>query len=294
MTVSDRDANCYRVSSACSWYVLEVPDGNYNVAAVQAALEHSRNHVGQPIFINITTVIGIGTSLAGTAKAHHAAFGQADIEKCKQLWGFDLTQTHFVPEDVREDWSHIRIKGEKLMTEWEDLLQRYAHMYPELAKEFHKRSCGKFDPKWKQALRDFQVEKKNLPTRQSSAQVYDMLYERLPLFAGSADLSEPNFTLRVAKKAFGVPRSDAENLSFTGRYVHYGAREFGMIAIANGIAAFARKAFIPITATFAMFQLYGGAAIRMSALNKLQVIHIGTHDSIAEGACGPTHQVCDS
>lgn len=114
----------------------------------------------------------------------------------------------------------------------------------------------------------------------------------MPLIGGSADLADPNHTLKVPKEVFGAPEDGVANLSFTGRYVHYGTREHGMFAVSNGIAAYAPRSFIPITATFSMFQLYGAAAIRMSALNCLQVIHIGTHDSIAEGACGPTHQVC--
>ncbi|KAI4209355.1 MAG: hypothetical protein LQ351_007718 [Letrouitia transgressa] len=275
---------------ACGFYVMEIPDGNSNVAAIRTALEHARNHVGQPKFLNITTVIGYGTTVAGTCKAHQMAFGQADINKCKDLWEFDSKTTHYVPEDVRQDWSHLRRKGPGLVSEWKQTLRQYAEKYPELALELRARIRGDLGRKWKQDLSAFEVSQKALPVRQASAQVYDSLWDNIPLFGGSADLSEPNFMIKVPKQAFGSHQPGVNNVSFTGRYVHYGTREHAMMAIANGMAAYAPRAFVPITATFSMFQLYGAAAIRMSALSKLQVVHIGTHDSIAEGACGPTHQ----
>lgn len=279
------------VNRSCGFYVMEIPDGNSNVAAVRTALEHARNHIGQPKFLNITTTIGFGTAVAGTSKAHQMAFGQVNIDKCKELWGFDAKTTHFVPEDVRQDWTDVPRQGQKLMSQWKQKLARYAEKYPDLAQQFQARVNGDLGQKWRQDLDAFKVSSKNLPVRQSSAQVYDTLWKIVPFFGGSADLSEPNFMIKEPKHVFGPPRQGVENVSFTGRYVHYGTREHAMMAIANGMAAYAPQAFVPITATFSMFQLYGASAIRMSALNKVQVIHIGTHDSIAEGACGPTHQV---
>ena len=91
------------VNRNCGSYVMEITDGNSNVAAVRMALEHARDHIGQPKFLNITTTIGFGTAVAGTSKAHQMAFGQGNIDKCKELWGFDTKTTHFVPEDVRQD-----------------------------------------------------------------------------------------------------------------------------------------------------------------------------------------------
>lgn len=276
---------------SCGFYVMEIPDGNSNVAAIRTALEHARNHTGQPKFLNITTAIGFGTVVAGTCKAHQMAFGYVDIDKCKALWGFDSKTTHFVPEDVRQDWADVPKQGQKLRSQWKQTLALYAEEYPELAQQFQARVHGDLGQQWRQTLDAFEVSSKSMPVRQASAQVYDTLWKIMPFFGGSADLSEPNFMLKEAKQVFGSPQTGVENVSFGGRYVHYGTREHAMMAIANGMAAYAPQAFVPITATFSMFQLYGASAIRMSALNKVQVIHIGTHDSIAEGACGPTHQV---
>lgn len=241
----------------------------------------------------MVTVIGFGTSISGTCKAHHTAYGNADIETCKESWGFDTAKTHFVPDDVRDDWKEIPNQGKKLVSDWGKMLERYADKYPELACSFQGRVNSGLDPQWKQQLIDFKIEKKDIPVRQASGQVFDHLWKKLPLIGGSADLADPNHTLKVAKEVFGAPDQDRPNVSFAGRYIHFGTREHAMFAVANGMAAYAPRAFIPVTATFSMFQLYGAAAIRMSALNHLQVIHIGSHDSIAEGACGPTHQVLE-
>ena len=229
--------------------------------------------------------------MAGTSKAHQMAFGDVDIDKCKTLWGFDTKTTHFVPEDVRQDWTQVPSRGQRLVSEWKQTLARYAECYPDLARELNMRIEGDLGRQWSHQLQTFEVSSKNLPVRQSSAQVYDALWKLVPFFGGSADLSDPNFMIKEPKTVFGPQRPGVKNVSFKGRYVHYGTREHAMMAIANGMAAYAPQAFVPITATFAMFQMYGASAIRMSALSKVQVIHIGTHDSVAEGACGPTHQV---
>lgn len=276
--------------NACGWYVLEIPDGNNNVHAICSAIEHAQDHVGQPIFINVRTVIGIGTTFAGTSKAHHKAFVHDNAASCKKLWNLDPEKKHRISHLTRDYWSEIPAKGKAIFRDWNKLLEQYDYQFPELAAEFRRRAQGEFHPSWKQSLLNLPVETKDMPIRESSANVYDHVWDTIPLFAGSADLSEPNFTLKKAKGVFGPARPGVQNASYEGRYFHYGTREHGMIAMANGIAAYSNRAYIPITATFAMFQAYGASALRMSALSKVQVIHISTHDSIAEGACGPTHQ----
>lgn len=203
----------------------------------------------------------------------------------------DVEKTHQIPQETKDYWSEVPRKGARAVHAWHKLLDKYAIEYPKLCEEYCNRAAGRFNVNWKQSLLEYRVPTSDIPIRQASADIYDHLWDTIPFFAGSADLSEPNFTLRKAKGAFGPPSLDNPKASFQGRYVHYGTREHGMIAMANGIAAYAERAFVPVTATFAMFQLYGGSALRMTALSKLQVIHIGTHDSISEGACGPTHQV---
>lgn len=285
---------------ACGWYVLDVFDGDYNVSAICAAISHAKNHRGSPTFINVRTTIGLQTSIAGTSKAHHTAFGSENVKNCKKAWSLDEEKSHYIPDDVREYWAEIRSRGTRLHDQWEESLEQYVAENPERSGELLRKTKGTVPVEWINTLENMQAPTNEIPTRQASGQVYDHLWNMLPLIAGSADLSEPNFMLKAAKSIFGAPESEKSSTAdkndisrFAGRYIHYGVREHGMMSIANGIAAYARRAFIPVTATFAMFQLYGAAGIRMSALAKLQVIHIGTHDSIAEGACGPTHQVSE-
>ncbi|KAF2175254.1 hypothetical protein K469DRAFT_765615 [Zopfia rhizophila CBS 207.26] len=276
---------------ACGWYVLEIPDGNTNVRAIMAALEHADGHIGQPIFININTVIGHGTSIAGTCKAHHTAFGHEDVKKCKVSWGYDPEATHIVPDEVRDYWSEIPRKGRLAREIWQRTIERYNARYPELADKLQSIINGNLDPGWKTQLLEYVPDQKKMPIRESSGIIFDMLWRKLPLFGGSADLSAPNFLLREPKEAFGFPSGEVHHQSYRGRYVHFGTREHGMAAYSpRSEHGEQGQAMIPITATFSMFQLYAAPAIRMSALMNLQVIHIGTHDSIAEGACGPTHQ----
>ncbi|KAI0395803.1 Transketolase, thiamine diphosphate binding domain-containing protein [Xylariaceae sp. FL0594] len=283
---------------ACGWYVMEIPDGNHNVDAIITALEHADKHVGQPVFININTTIGIGTAIAGTNKAHHAAFGHDSVKACKASWGYDPEQTHVVPDDVRQYWAEVGRKGRKARNEWESLRARYMERFPEARAAFEAVETGALDPTWKEMMMKLEPAKNKMPVRQSSGAVFDELWKKLPLMGGSADLSEPNFVLREPKQCFGPPDPAIAHQAYAGRYIHFGTREHGMAAIANGIAAYSprsehgdrQQAFIPVTATFSMFQLYAAPAIRMGALMSLKIIHIGTHDSIAEGACGPTHQ----
>lgn len=272
-----------------------------NVKAILTALERADNHVGQPTFINIKTTIGHGTAISGTCKAHHAAFGDAEVRKIKKSWGYDPEATHVIPDDIQRYWSEIPKKGKLARESWEHSIERYSVAYPKLSSKLRSLIDGKLSEDWRTQLAEYTPDPKNMPIRQSSSVIFDLLWKQLPFFGGSADLSEPNFMLREPKEAFGPALNvdNAHHQSYRGRYVHFGTREHGMAGIANGIAAYSPKdehgergqAFIPITATFAMFQLYAAPAIRMGALMNLQVIHIGTHDSIAEGACGPTHQV---
>ena len=147
------------VNRNCGFHVMEIPDGNGNVAAVRTALEHARNHIGQPKFLNISTIIGFGTAVAGTSKAHQMAFGEVNIYKCKELWGFDTKTTHFVPENVRQDWTYVLRRGQKLMSQWKQKLTRYAKKYPDLAQQFQARVNGDLGQKWRQDLDAFKVSR---------------------------------------------------------------------------------------------------------------------------------------
>ncbi|PLB50108.1 putative transketolase [Aspergillus steynii IBT 23096] len=274
---------------ACGWYIIDVFDGNHDVANIYTAITYAKQHRGSPVFINIRTTIGHGTDKAGTHKAHHTSFGGQTVDQCKRKWNLDPQQTHYVPQEVRTYWAEIPKRGKILYQQWERNLEKYQMACPERAEQLLLKVHGRLPSGWMRLLHEFQPPNHPIPIRQASGQIHDYLWDTVSFIAGSADLSEPNFMLKGGQQRFGSP-SHHDGMSYSGRYIHYGVREHAMMAIANGISAYSRGAFIPVTATFAMFQLYGAPAIRMSALARLPAIHIGTHDSIAEGACGPTHQ----
>ena len=276
---------------ACGWHVLEVPDGNYNASAIRRALEHAQDLTGQPIFLNIKTVIGLGTNRAGTAHAHENPFGPKDVARCKETWNLDPSKTHQVPEDVRSYWSEIPEKGRDYRHQWEQNLSRYEQEYPDLATSLQSRIRGDFNPSWKDSLAKYKPSSDRVSMLEASSAVYDLIWRSIPFFTGSADLLEYSGVTNPGGKAFGSRPSKSLDVGFASTYMYYGVREHGMMAIANGIAAYSSRAFLPVTSTLAAFQLYGAAALRMSAICGLQVIHIGTHDSIEDGALGPTHQV---
>ena len=279
------------LSSACGWHVLEVPDGNFNAAAVKRALEHAQDFTGQPVFLNIKTVIGLGTSRAGTHHAHENPFGLEDVAKCKEAWNLDPAKTHQIGEDVLQYWAQVPEQGKFYRRQWEQLLSSYEQQYPDLAKSLQSRIKGHFERSWKMSLASYEPSRDKISMLEASAAIYDYLWPMIPFFTGSADLLECSGVTNAEGTVFGSRETGKLYVNFASTYVHYGVREHGMIAIANGIAAYSKRAFLPVTSTLSAFQLYGAAALRMSALCELQVIHIGTHDSIEAGTFGPTHQV---
>lgn len=277
--------------SACGWHVLEVPDGNYNAAAISRALEHAQDFAGKPVFLNINTVIGLGTCKAGTCHAHENPFGPEDIVKCKETWNLDPTKTHDIPTDVSRDWSQVPKRGILYRQQWEKQLVEYEHEYPDLAESLRSKIRGDLGTSWENALRAYKLRQENISLMEASAAIYNSLWPTLPFFSGSADLLEYSGFTNVEGRVFGSKLIKGMAVDFASTYVHFGIREHGMLAVANGIAAYSKRAYLPVTSTLSAFQLYGAAALRMSAICGLQGIHLATFDSIEDGALGPTHQV---
>ncbi|KAL3417058.1 dihydroxyacetone synthase [Phlyctema vagabunda] len=271
---------------SCGWHVLEVADGSYDVQAVLSALCFAGSLKGKPVFINIRTVIGLGTSNAGTYKAHHGAFDPESVALSKRLAGQDPLITHQIPAESL-DYFRERIQhGQKLECEWEDQLQRYRATHPDLANEFQKRRTGDNGDEWLKLLQTLDSRAfSGQATRDVNGSIIENMWRLHPaLFVGGADLINSN----------KVPYQDSEvfhpSVGYKGRYLRYGIREHAMAAISNGIAAYNPRTFLPITATFFMFFLYAAPGVRMGALCHLPVIHVATHDSFAEGQNGQTHQ----
>ncbi|KAK5692324.1 hypothetical protein LTR17_025374 [Elasticomyces elasticus] len=269
---------------ACGWHVLDVSDGSHDVSAIVSALDYARN-VKAPIFVNICTTIGVGTSTAGTAKAHHGAFDAESVAQSKHAAGLDPDQTYAIPPHALSYFRERKLHGEEQEAAWSALLAAYSKAHPESYSNFLGRQLGHVPSRVFEVLDSFDCSKMgSLATRESNGVIMETIWNICDaLCGGGADLANSNKIYQASTDVF-LPGN------FAGRYVRYGIREHAMASISNGIAAYHPGTFIPITATFLMFYLYAAPGVRMGALSGLQAIHFATHDSFAEGQNGPTHQ----
>ena len=264
--------------AAAGWAVRRV-DGHdpEAVAAALSAATRSR----KPSLIACRTIIGFGApTKAGTAGSHGAALGAAEAAGAKQLLGW-TAPPFTVPDDLSAKW---RAAGERSTSTRRAWAKRLAKS--NLRPEFERAMSGRLPDNWNDAVAAMKAgiaeSKPKLATRQSSQKVLETLVPLTPeLVGGSADLTGSNLTL-VKGQAIVTPDN------FAGQYIHYGIREHGMGAAANGMAL--HGGIIPYTGTFFVFTDYMRPAIRLGALMKQRVIHVMTHDSIGLGEDGPTHQ----
>ncbi|HUF39072.1 MAG TPA: transketolase [Anaerolineales bacterium] len=267
--------------NAYGWQTLQVPDGN-DLEAVDAAIEAAKADP-RPSLIVCRTVIGFGLpTRAGTAAAHGEPPGEAELDGAKRDAGWPLEPRFLVPDDVRDHFNSAVDRGGKLEADWQESLGAYREAFPELGAEFRRRMYGELPDGWGEGLVEFPADKKGNATRNASGAVLNELAGRLPeLMGGSADLTGSNKTWLKGEPPFS-------KLHPEGRNFHFGVREHGMGAIANGMAV--HGGLIPYVATFLVFSDYMRPAIRLSALSGYPVIWVFTHDSIGLGEDGPTHQ----
>ncbi|KAI1312476.1 Transketolase, thiamine diphosphate binding domain-containing protein [Xylaria venustula] len=271
---------------ATGWHVLDIADANYDVDAVVSTLNYAKTLKGKPVFINARTIIGIGTAVAGTFKAHHGAFDKESIALSKRLAGQDPSTTHAIPPNALDYFRECKTRGEQLESTWDSLIQEYETAHPVLAADFAKAIRGDYGTEWRDILASIDsAQFVGKATRETNGTLIEKIWPEYPaMCGGGADLVNSN----------KVSYSDADvfhpTVSYSGRYIRYGIREHAMAAISNGLAAYNPGTFIPITATFLMFYLYAAPGVRMGALSHLPVVHFATHDSFAEGQNGPTHQ----
>ena len=277
---------------ATGWNVITVEDGCYDVEGLVDALQCARQS-DQPTFINVHTVIGLDSAVAGKAEAHGAAFGAKDVATMKQKYGFSPEEHFVVPSEVRDFFAELPSRGDRLVSRWKELVEEYSKDYPALAAGFDKRRSGTLPLDWESYVPNV-FPSKPTATRASSGLVFNPLAEKIDNFiVGTADLTPSVNMAWKSKEDFqrpGLQTVCGITGSYAGRYIHYGVREHAMAAISNGLAAYHPGAIIPVTSSFFMFYLYAAPAVRMGALQELQVIHAATHDSIGMGEDGPTHQ----
>ncbi|KAF2090192.1 dihydroxyacetone synthase [Saccharata proteae CBS 121410] len=278
---------------ACGWHVIDIQDGCFDIDGICKALKTAKESQDKPTFINIRTIIGIGSAVAGDAVAHGVALGADNVVAMKKLYGFNPNESLVVSDTVRRFFQECPPRGEKYVDEWNQLVGAYSREHPELAAEFQLRVKGQLPNDW-QSLIPTEFPQKPTASRASSGMVFNPIAEKAKNFmVGTADLSPSVNMIWKGKRDFQNPDLKTAcgiNGDYSGRYIHYGIREHAMAAIANGMAAFAPNCVIPVTSSFFMFYLYAAPAVRMGALQHLQVIHAATHDSIGMGEDGPTHQ----
>jgi transketolase len=266
--------------SAAGWNTAAI-DG-HDTAAVTLALDRARES-DRPSLIACRTTIAFGApTKAGTAAAHGAALGAAEIEGARARLGWS-EPPFAIPADVAARWRQAGARGAEASHAWDRRLEAAPAA---IRAEFERRMAGELPPAVAAALAGvkakFAAEAPKTATRQASGFVLDALAPALPdLIGGSADLTGSNNTKAKGQKV--VTRSD-----FSGSYIHYGVREHGMAAAMNGLAV--HGGVIPYGGTFLVFSDYCRPAIRLSALIGLRVIYVMTHDSIGLGEDGPTHQ----
>lgn len=271
---------------ACGWHVLEVADGNHDVQALVVTFQYAKTLRNKPVFVNVKTTIGVGTTVAGTAKAHHGKFDEESVLKSKNLAGQDPSTTHQIPDSALEFFRERKTHGKEIQQEWNQRLQRYESKFPELANDFADRRAGTLRSEYSTALKEIDSSKfKGQATRDVNGALVEKVWPICgAMCGGGADLVNSNKVYYAENDVFHPLTS------YAGRYIRYGIREHAMASISNGLAAYNPGTFLPITATFFMFYLYAAPGVRMGALSHLQVIHFATHDSFAEGQNGPTHQ----
>lgn len=278
LNVSYSDNAQLRAQSA-NWQYLRVEDGN-DIAEITKALDLAKQDSTRPTLIEIRTIIGYGSpKVAGTNKAHGNPLGLDEAKATKEFYGWQHDE-FTVPEEVQDHFENLKLLGQAKEAEWNQLFASYMTAYPELGLELENAMKGKVLIEASDIL-TFD-DSKTISTRVASGNAINHFMKRVPsLFGGSADLSHSTMTDINDEKIFGVE-------SYEGRNVYFGVREHAMGAAGNGMAL--HGGVIPFVSTFFVFSDYLRPSIRLAALQQLPVIYVFTHDSIAVGEDGPTHE----
>lgn len=267
--------------AAYNWHVLNVEDGN-NVDALTSAIEAARLETDRPSLIVVRTTIGFGSpNKQGTASIHGSPLGPDEVVLTKRNLGWPEDQDFHVPQDVASHMGEAVDEGKKAEDTWNALFQQYAEAHPELAEQFNKWMNGELPSGWETELPVFEAGSK-LATRASSHKVINAIASNMAnLVGGSADLTGSNKT--------GIDGStDFQRETPEGAYFRFGVREHGMGSICNGMIL--HGGVRPFCGTFLIFSDYMRPAVRLSALMRVPVVYVFTHDSIGQGEDGPTHQ----
>ena len=265
------------------WQTICV-DG-HNIEEIDKAIVDAKNEKNKPTMIFCKTIIGFGSpNKSGTADVHGAALGEEEVLKTREAlnWDHDAFK---VPQEAYDFWDSTK-KGSELNLDWDNLIKTYDKKYPDKSAELKRRIKGDLPDDFENSFKTFlsECDSNNTPmaTRKCSKACLDFFVKELPeLIGGSADLTPSNNTFSSSSSTFS-------NENPSGNHINYGVREFGMSAIMNGMVL--HGGIKPYGATFLVFTDYARNAVRLSALMGIPSIFVYTHDSVALGEDGPTHQ----
>jgi len=267
---------------AYGWQVIRVEDGN-NLDEITAAIQKAQEELSKPTLIEVKTTIGYGSpNKSGKSKSHGEPLGKEETVLTKQAYAWGYENAFHVPEEVYAHFNKVIVEaGAKKEAEWNATFAKYEEKYPELAAQLKNAIEGNITVDLETALPKYEVGKK-IATRSSSGEAINAIANVLPsFFGGSADLAGSNKTYMNGK-------GDFTRESYDGRNIWFGVREFAMGAALNGMAL--HGGVHAFGATFFVFSDYLKPAIRLAALMNLPVTYVFTHDSIAVGEDGPTHE----
>jgi len=265
---------------AYNWQVIRVEDGT-DIDSISKAIAAAKAETSKPTLIEVKTVIGFGSpNKSGKSASHGAPLGEAEIKLTKASYVWDHEE-FYVPDQVKELFEErIEKRGADTEEKWNEMMEKYASAHPELHQELVRAIANELPNDWESELPTYDLTSKKA-TRQTSGEVLNALAKKVPtLFGGSADLAGSNNTLLKGEADFDIDPS--------GRNIWFGVREFAMAAAVNGMAL--HGGVIPYGATFFVFSDYLRPAVRLAALMGLPSIFVLTHDSIAVGEDGPTHE----
>jgi transketolase len=281
---------------AYGWHTQRVADGN-DLAAVAAAITAAQSVTDKPSLILVRNHIGFGSPAKhDTFHAHGNPLGKEEVAATKAALNWPTQEDFFIPDKALQIFRRALAEGEQRQKSWGELRDRYEQAFPDDAKAWAQIIEGKLPHGWKHNLPTWQPEDKAVATRDASGQVLNVLASRIPnLVGGSADLNPSTKTAMNGLGDFEPPTDKPStqgqvgpNWDYSGRNFHFGVREHAMGAAVNGMAA--HGGVIPFSATFLVFSDYMKPAIRLGALMKIKAIYVFSHDSIAVGEDGPSHE----
>lgn len=266
---------------AYGWDYAKVEDGN-DLSAIHSAIENAQTVTDKPTIIEVRTEIGYGAENAGTAAVHGAPLGKEGSDYAKKNYGWE-GEAFSVPEEVYDRFNEVIVeKGQEAEHEWNQLVDDYKNKFPDLGEQFELAVSGKLPEGWVENLPVYEEDADGMATRSVSGEVINAIAEVIPYFwGGSADLSGSNKTMIDGADDFAPD-------NYAGKNIWYGVREHAMASALNGILLHGgTKSYV---ATFFVFSDYLRPAVRLAALSRIPAIYVLTHDSVAVGEDGPTHE----